>query len=136
MKKPALSILLVLCMVLVLLPPGIAQATDVKYSGGSGTPSDPYLISSAEDMRILANSSGDWNKSFRLTEDVDLGGSEENQWTPIGIGSVFSTNSSPFSGTFDGDGHRISGFYINAPDSNSQGLFGNLGRSGTVKTWT
>lgn len=56
-------------------------------------------------------------KYILLTADLDLGGSKENQWTPIG------TYSNPFKGTFDGAGHKISGLYIDA-DSNYQGLFG------------
>lgn len=47
----------------------------------------------------------------------------ESNWTPIGIDS---TNC--FAGTFDGDGHVISGIYINSTD-NYQGLFGYIKNS-------
>ncbi|MFR9578118.1 MAG: GLUG motif-containing protein, partial [Rikenellaceae bacterium] len=78
----------------------------------------------------------------KLLKDIDLGGIDnegngvaENEWTAI-KGSV----DYPFGGTFDGDGHVISGLYINQSDSNYQGLFGyiesatikNLGVSGSV----
>jgi len=42
----------------------------------------------------------------------------KNVWTPIG------TNNNAFRGTFDGDGHVISGVYINNPTSDNRGLFG------------
>ena len=41
-----------------------------------------------------------------------------NAWAPIG------TQTAPFSGTFDGGGHTISGLYINSEDDGSYGLFG------------
>ena len=62
--------------------------------------------------------------------DIDLNGSEENPWTPIG------NSSQQYSGTFDGDGHTISGLYIDSR-ADYQGLFGYLstdgGNTGTVQ---
>ncbi len=63
----------------------------------------------------------------KLMADVDLGGNESNQWTAIG-----SSNSS-YTGTFDGDGHLISGLYISG-SSNYQGLFGCVDSGGVVKS--
>ncbi|MFA7206844.1 MAG: Calx-beta domain-containing protein, partial [Saccharofermentanales bacterium] len=40
-----------------------------------------------------------------------------NQWTPI------STNEFRFKGTFDGNGHTISGLYISKPSESNKGLF-------------
>ncbi len=40
------------------------------------------------------------------------------QWTPIG------TRDEPFTGTFNGNGHTISGIYINKPEEDTKGLFG------------
>ena len=63
-------------------------------------------------------------KTFKLIEDIDLGGKE---WTPIGMGSKH------FQGTFDGDGFTIYGLKISErPKGTSQAaLFGTV--SGTVK---
>lgn len=47
-------------------------------------------------------------------------------WTPMG------SESAPFNGTFDGQGHTISGLYINQPKADEQGLFGYVGSSGNV----
>lgn len=59
---------------------------------------------------------------FRLIEDVDLG---DKSWTPIG------GDDAPFNGVFDGNGHTIRG--LNVPDAASPGLFGNLGKNGTIR---
>ena len=59
--------------------------------------------------------------SFKLTDSIDISakcGVDGTSWKPIG------TNSSlPFSGTFDGDDHTITGLYINST-GDYQGLFG------------
>lgn len=47
-------------------------------------------------------------------------------WTPIG-----NSSSNAYSGTFDGQGHTISGLYFNNPETDNVGLFGIS--SGTIK---
>ena len=88
-------------------------------------------INSREGFATLANevNNGD-NKSGKiiyLTSDLDLGGKFDSDgnaldgnisWTPIG------TESNPFSGTFDGNGHIISNMYINRSSYNYNALFG------------
>lgn len=59
-----------------------------------------------------------------LTADIDLSG---ETWTPIG------RESTPYIGTFDGQGYTISGMTIENAESYS-GLFGNV--TGTVKNFT
>ncbi len=109
----------------------------VGFNGGEGTETNPYLISSADDLAELSVfvAAGDTflGKYFKMTDDIELNGSESNQFTAIGSSSVY------FRGTFDGDGHTVSGLYINT-SSTRQGLFGytygatikNLGVSGSV----
>lgn len=63
--------------------------------------------------------------SVELMCDIDLQGSEDNQWVPIG-------NARSFGGFFNGNGHTISGLYINRTESTNWnngniGLFGNIG---------
>lgn len=52
--------------------------------------------------------------------------SEFRSWTPIG-----NSSSNAYSGTFDGQGHTISGLYFNNTETDSVGLFGIS--SGTIK---
>ena len=82
-------------------------------------------ISTAEELQAIHN--GDLSRNYVLDNDIDL--SSIANWTPIG------TENAPFTGTFDGNGHSIKGLYINASDSNYQGLFGYVD-SGTVKNLT
>ena len=66
---------------------------------GEGTSGNPYLISSTSDWKQLATDVSAGNsysgKFFRLTADFDADGQS------------VGTENSPFSGTFDGDGHTL-----------------------------
>ena len=68
-----------------------------------------------------------------LKADGSLNTGTFTEWTPIGNRSADQYRS--FSGTFDGNGHSISGIYINGT-SDYQGLFGEVGLFGTVKNVT
>lgn len=109
-----------------------------KFAGGTGTVADPYRISTGAELAYLAEKvnggesySGNY---FKLTSDIRLNaddvptaGDSLNSWTSIG-----NANAKKFQGTFDGDGHTISGLYINNAVQN-QGLFGYVGRGGVVQ---
>ena len=56
-------------------------------------------------------------KVITLTSSIDLEGSEENEWIPIGNAQK------PFKGTFDGQNNTINNVYINE-DTGNQALFG------------
>jgi uncharacterized repeat protein (TIGR02543 family) len=92
------------------------------FAGGGGSSvADPYIISAAAELAYLArqvNAGTNYaGKYFTLTGDLDLNGQE---WTAIG------TNARSFRGSFDGDGHVISGLVINKSGTHYQGLFGYL----------
>lgn len=103
-----------------------------KFAGGTGTESDPYQISNGAELAYLAQqvNSGDkysQGKYFKLTADIDLG---DKEWTPIGKSG--SKNRLAFHGTFDGDGHTVSGLHINTTNGNL-GLFGYTGNKAVVQ---
>ena len=87
----------------------LALTAAASFEGGDGTKDDPYKIATAAQLKKLADDVNGGNaysgKYFELTEPIDLGGSEDNQWTPIGPNS----SSKPFSGIFDGGGNKVSG---------------------------
>ncbi len=127
-------------MAAMLLVPWVGWGQD--FSGGTGTENDPYLISSSDDLKSLATSVNNGEpyegKYFELTQDIDLEGNEENQWTPIGI---YSANEKPFCGIFDGKDNVISGLYINENSDDAEieysfGLFGNISYNAKVKNLT
>ena len=120
-------------------------ATDVwdgtvatEYADGTGTSTDPYQIATGEQLARLAshvnsNLFGYTNgKYYLLTADIDL---NFLTWTPIG--TVYSSFTVAFNGTFDGNGHVVSNLSIGSATHASSatyplGLFGNI-HGGTVK---
>jgi len=121
--KLIILILVLLAIIFFTLP---AQA---QYGGGTGESNDPYLIYTAEQMNAIGANRSDWNKHFRLMADIDM-----SSFTGTGfniIGSYVSWDSpdnEPFSGVFDGSGHKISNFgYASTSDPNNVGLFGYVG---------
>lgn len=137
MKKRIGSLFLVLALCLSLMPMAVlAEDATVMptYSGGSGTESDPWLISSVEDLQTLeseVNNKGNAyeNSYFVLTADIDL---DNKDWTPIGnsFADVLfgGSNYHMFSGNLDGKGHTISNISIGTENnpfkSDVFGLFG------------
>ena len=83
---------------------------------GSGTESDPYQISTAAQLkrfRDIVNGTGGQTQNpgacAELTADIDL---ENEEWKPIGHASKYDETKA-YSGTFDGQGHTISGLNAN-----------------------
>ena len=103
-----------------------------------------YQIGSAEQLAKFRDkvNKGETDADAVLTADIDLNpdmkidedgtvtnGNKLVQWTPIGN----SISGDPYEGTFNGNGHTISGLYIKntSSDTDYQGLFGYV--SGTVQ---
>ena len=110
---------------------------------GSGTEASPLLIRNLPDLLTMTSSvSANTNVRnsegkkidattavFRLESDIDLSracSKSNKSWTPIG-GKI------SFSGIFDGNGHKLSGLYIET-DRRNAGLYGIL--KGTVRNLT
>lgn len=79
-----------------------------------------YIITTAEQLEAVRNNLG---ADYKLGADINLSGYGASYdggqgWQPIG------TNSSPFTGSFDGSGYTISNLYINRPGTDDIGLFG------------
>lgn len=115
-----------------LLPIGesaIAPADPSDYfAGGEGTQADPYRIATAAQLSGFAAATQasklvTRNLYFQLDADIAL----TDAWTPI----------HNFAGTFDGDGHTVSGVTMGteaAPlDQSSVGFFDSLAKGATVK---
>lgn len=99
------------------------------FSGG-GTETNPWLISTADQLKQLANqvNSGNsfQNKYLALQNDIVLNAA--SNWIMIGQSAENS-----FRGTLDGGGHRISGLILNSKDEGEfQGLFGY--NAGTIRS--
>jgi len=95
--------------------PGVPALESAPYSGGQGTPSDPFRISTPEDLALLAWYPADFNDSFVLTQDINMIDMDMSDFLPIACSSI------PFSGVFDGNDHTI------AHLQTSKGLFSVVG---------
>jgi len=98
----------------------LSGSVQAKYSGGTGSPEDPYLISTAADMNQIGRNYTDWDKCFKLTADINLSAYTGTQFSRIGTDANHA-----FSGVFDGNGHTISGFTYTAEGRDYIGVFGN-----------
>ncbi|PAF33321.1 GLUG motif-containing protein [Paenibacillus sp. 7516] len=110
-----ISIFLTVVLVVgVMLSSFVWLSSEVEAaSSGSGTASDPYIITTATQLNDIRKSMRSY---YKLGKDIDL--SSYSDWTPIG------TKSAVFSGGLDGDGHTISGLTINRSYLSDVGLFG------------
>ena len=97
------------------------SSVDENMTINSGT----YSISTADELAKFARmviSGKITDGEFVLANDIDLSSySSGAGWTPIG------NYTNPFRGTFDGNGHTISGLYTNISGSHA-GLFSHVAR--------
>lgn len=101
----------------------LAAAKDLGYtieSNGS------YTVYNADGLMNVAElvNGGKTDINITLDKNIDLTGKD---WTPIGTSFRKS-----YTGTFDGGGHTITGLTVTTNDEYA-GLFGCLGKAGTVK---
>lgn len=113
------------------------DANYVNAMVGEGTSVSPYLISTPFQLYVFARfAEARPNTCAKLTKDISL---EYYVWQPIGKDSIyesFYTNNNHFgySGTFDGDNHKITNIVINSSE-NFNGFFASI-CGGTVKNVT
>ena len=103
-------------------------AEDLGYNYDTTTKT--YTVYNADGLLAWAEAAkSDLSFNCTLTADIDLTG---KKWTPIGKGT---TSESGYQGTFDGQGHRITGLAITTdnPQGESAALFGGIGGNGEVK---
>ena len=139
----------------MMLAPMGAGAITPKGPTGSGSPTDPYKISSKEELYWFAGLvNGDESVISEdipqntgacavLTENITINenvldengslngnGSGLEQWPPIGSYGIRGEKA--YIGTFDGNGHTISGLYVDS-DAQYVGLFGCVGTNGKIQ---
>lgn len=131
--KKALSIVLSLILLLSVIPVG-------TISAGAAEDDVIEIRTIAELYNINNNMSGNYKlmNDIDMTNDVAVGGDWDfmgNGWEPIGSNGIYTNTA--FTGTFDGDGHKIIGMRINLNNYPSGtgdvylGLFAN--NAGTIK---
>lgn len=108
-------------LVALCLPMSIVSA---KYGGGSGTEESPFLITTAEQFSAIGDNPADWDKHFKLMNDIDLSAYSEANFRLIGhwVG-LGSTENRPFAGVFEGNGKAIVNFRYKDINKEYLGLF-------------
>lgn len=153
MKKKTLIMLLASILCIALLPAVAHAATpDVwdgstasSLTGGGKSEDDPYLISTGAELKLLADNSraaglgscyvkltndivlndGTFDKSGAFTKRGATTTSQPNEWLPMGVASWH----------IDGNGHSISGMYINRNDE-LVGLISKIENGGYIRDLT
>lgn len=137
-----LSLLLTLVLCFTALPISAFAVTPPNefLSGGSGTQDDPWLISTAADLKALADYINSGNAAdcdadadvcggignfhgyyFKQTADIDLQGVE---WDPIGYDGE---EGSYFAGNYDGSNYVIRNAAFDGKDNDSRNCVGIFG---------
>ncbi|PJJ42733.1 InlB B-repeat-containing protein [Hallerella succinigenes] len=127
----------------------VATSSFANWLGGTSEPENTkkidgkvfYQITTPEELAWFAVqvNSGKSTINAQLANDIVLWDTEvtdksgTTRWKAIG-----DTSTRAFDGIFDGNGHKISGLYVNdtlaaKADSISRGLFGVVGENGVVK---
>lgn len=108
------------------------SSISLGYSGGTGEPNTPYQIADVIDFLELAADTGNYDKYFILTADIDL---DPN----LPSGQVFTSaviatdtetiagfQGTQFTGSFDGNSHTIFNLTIATSEKDYIGLFGSI----------
>jgi hypothetical protein len=115
-------------------------SVQADYSGGDGSPENPFQITTFADITALRNNPIDWDKHFILMNDIDL--------DPLLTGKVFlnaviapatysqisQPQGTPFRGDFNGNGYSIKNLAIQGTAYN--GFFGWVGAKGRIRNLT
>ena len=121
----------------------VSFANLYSFSGkGSGTSSDPYQITTLEQLQEINTDSAHLAAHYILMNNIDasptrnwnIGDHDDDPATPdSAMGFVpIGRNGDGFSGSLDGQGYVIEGLYINRPVELDVGLFSIISSSGSI----
>ncbi len=92
-----------------------------EFAGGTGSSKNPFQINSFQQFKLLPKYNGCY---FRQTENIDCGNET--------YAGMFS-ESTPFTGAYDGNGKILSNLFLSNPDNDQTALFYSIGEKGIVK---
>ena len=123
--------------------PAVLKESPFEFAGGDGSFENPFLIETADQLNAVRKAT---SKHYKLIADIDL--SNWGNWVPIGGTPAYGANqgdinkaqygSRVFTGSFDGNGHVISGMTIKVDAKElymaETGNFRSFGLFGTIRT--
>lgn len=98
------------------------------FAGGDGSETNPYKVSTIKQLQ-----KANLFSSAHFIQINDIDASSTKMWNdgkgfiPIGVTKV------GFTGSYNGQGYKISNLYINRPTGRPIGLFGKIGKDAVVK---
>ncbi len=101
------------------------------FAGGSGTEADPYLIETPEQLAFLVSKNYAKGGYYKLTADIKLNDTSFKNWQRKA--KQWFTNDYVFSGHVDGNGHIVSGLYIDSKSGGKAALFPWINASSSIK---
>lgn len=134
MKKNDYKKIAVFCFCSAMFTFGaMAEENENLYAGGSGKKADPYLIETPAQFDAIRENRSAY---FKLIADLDFASYEkEDGWWPLAEWGSGDGSDSRFSGTVDGDGHKISNLMAKHGDdtgAHDMSVFGVVD-GGTIK---
>ena len=98
-----------------------------EFAGGIGTQRDPYQITNARHLWLVREEYLKKFHFFELIKEIDLSVvTEKEGFEPIG------DSIHPFQGSFNGKNKIIRNLKIDRPGEDDVGLFGNVGKDGSI----
>lgn len=102
----------------------------VPTLNGSGTSTDPYLINSLDDLKILSEDNSYWTGYINLTTNIDA--TDSNTWNDGDGINIIGSVSNDFAGVFNGNGYIISNLTGKGFFGNVSGIIKNLGLENVI----
>lgn len=118
----------------------------IEPSEGDGSENAPYQIASMENLYWITapdhtvgspERAQRWASCYIQVDDIDA--SSTSNWNPGGSGGYEGWNpigydEAPFHGDYNGNGHTITGLYINRRSDYYQGMFGYIESNGKINS--
>jgi hypothetical protein len=133
--RAARVILVVAILSCLAFPAGAFAETAASAPSGSGTSAAPYQIANLANLRWLSENSAtatNWASGVYYVQTADIDASETSTWNSSAGFSPIGNGTTPFKGTYNGQGHAIKGLTINRVSTDYVGLFGYMGNGGVV----
>ncbi|WNY26370.1 beta strand repeat-containing protein [Methanolapillus ohkumae] len=130
---------------------GTPGTVNYPFEDGTGAAGDPFTmehIVQFDALRYFTNGNGS-GLFFQLDTDLEYpddwnnasntymrAGNDDSGWDPIGTdnGDISNINEEDgFDGSFDGDSHTLTKFYIDESDSDAIGIFGVVAEDSEIK---